>query len=466
MDRESQKTLQAVILAAGQGSRMRSQVIKVLHPILGMPMLGHVMEAALEVGAERIVPVLGHQREDVQDWLQEAMGDREVHVAVQEEQKGTAHAVWMAREAIDEEVAYTAILCGDVPNFGGEELGELLEEAVASGAEVMVATAVVEDPGQYGRIIRSERGVEAIVEYADATEEQRAIDEINAGIYVVKTAFLMEALEAIMAKGADNAQGEFYLTDLVAWGVERGRVEGWPVPDVASIQGVNTRVDLARATETARRRLNEHWMLQGVTMIDPASTYIDRGVVLGADVVLEPQVQLKGATRVAAGAVIESGCVVQDSEIGEGARLLAHSVVRQARVGRARQVGPSAHLRPGADIGEGCKVGNFVEVKKARLDDGAKAGHLSYLGDAQVGAGANIGAGTITCNYDGETKSMTVIGEGAFIGSNSSLVAPVDIGDGAYVGAGSVVTEDVPAKALAVGRGRQRNIEGWADQEK
>ncbi len=463
---DDRPSMQAIILAAGRGTRMRSETIKVLHPILGRPMLGHVVEAALEVGAKRVIPVLGHQYQEVEAWLDEALAAESLVVAEQSEQLGTAHAVWSAREAIDEGLEYTAILCGDVPNFGGPELGALMDHAVAEEADVVVATAVIDEPGKYGRIIRDERGVKAIVEYADATAEQRAVQEINAGIYVVRTDFLLEALQAIMERGADNAQGEYYLTDLVEWGVEHGKVEGWAVEDRASIQGVNTRVDLARATATARRRLNERWMLAGVTMIDPDTTYIDGDVQLGQDVVLYPNCHLQGKTRVADGVVVESGCVVRDSAIEQGAQIRANSVLSEARVGRGSAIGPSAHLRPGADIGAKCKVGNFVEVKKARLDDGAKAGHLSYLGDAHVGQGANIGAGTITCNYDGETKSTTTIGKEAFIGSNTSLVAPVEVGEGAYVGAGSVITENVPSKALAVGRGRQRNIEGWAEDEK
>ncbi len=459
-------SIQAVILAAGLGTRMRSKTIKVLHPILGTPMIGHVVQSALDAGCQRVIPVLGHQRQRVQRWLDARPYADRLHYAFQDEQKGTAHAVWSAREFFEGQAEYTAILCGDVPNMDGPSLRNFFAAALDSASPVSLVTAVLDDPSRYGRIVRSRDGdVRAIVEYADATQEQRRIDEINAGIYLVRTSFLADALSTIMNRPADNAQNEFYLTDLVELGARDGGVFGWAVDDPALIQGVNTRADLANATAFARHRINHRWMLEGVTFLDPANTFVELGVELANDVTLYPGVHLEGATRVGSGTIIETGCVVRDSHLGEDVHLKANSYLSEAHVDDGSAIGPCAHLRPGADIGKHCKVGNFVEVKKARLDDGAKAGHLSYLGDAHIGKQANIGAGTITCNYDGEQKSKTEIGEGAFIGSNTALVAPVRIEQGAYVGAGSVITDDVPPRSLGIARGRQRNIEGWADKD-
>ncbi len=462
----STPSIQSFILAAGLGTRMRSETIKVLHPLLGKPMIGHVVDAARGSGCQRVVSVLGHQRHEVQALLDGRDDADALQVAVQEEQNGTAHAVWSARQFLDNEFEYTAILCGDVPNMDAETLRSFFEAAIDSGAPVSVMTAELDDPASYGRIVRGRSGgVEAIVEYADATGEQRKIREINAGIYLVQTTFLADALAAIMDRPADNAQNEYYLTDLIALGAGQGGVFGWSVDRPELIQGVNTRVDLARATDFARRRINRQWMLRGVTFIDPKRTTVETEVELASDVVLYPDVTLAGCTSIDSGTTVEPGCVVRDASIGAGVHLKAHCYITDGRVDDGSNIGPFAHLRPGADIGRGCKVGNFVEVKKARLDDGAKAGHLTYLGDAHVGEEANIGAGTITCNYDGEKKSQTEIGPGAFIGSNSSLVAPVTVGRQAYVGAGSVITDDLPDRSLGVARGRQRTIEDWLDRK-
>ncbi len=459
-------TIQSLILAAGLGTRMRSQTIKVLHDILGQPMIGHVVDAALASGSRRVISILGHQRQQVRAWLDEQPYAEQLAYAFQDEQEGTAHAVWSARQYFEDGPDYTAILCGDVPNMDGQTLDAFFQAAIESKKVVSLVTARLDDPSRYGRIIRGESGhVEAIVEYADATDEQRAIDEINAGIYLVRTDFLADALRTIMERPADNAQGEYYLTDLIALGAREGGVFGWTVDDPRKIQGVNTRVDLAAATEFARRRINERWMLDGVTFIDPKATTVETTVELGQDIVLYPGVHLAGTTSIGSGTTVESGCVVRDSAVGEEVTVRSHCYLQQARVDRGTALGPFAHLRPGSDIGKNCKVGNFVEVKKTRLDDGAKASHLTYLGDAHVGEGANVGAGTITCNYDGQNKSRTQIGAGAFIGSNTALVAPVTVGECAYVGAGSVITDDLPPRSLGIARGRQRTIEGWADEE-
>ena len=462
----SSPTLQAVVLAAGLGTRMRSETIKVLHDLLGQPLIGHVVDAAVGAGCSRVVSVVGHQREDVQAWLNDRDFDADLRFAVQHQQQGTADAVWAAREYFDDTADYTAILCGDVPNVDGPTLEAFVNDAIDAGAPVALITAILDDPARYGRIVRGSQGeVEAIVEYADATAEIRAIDEINAGIYLVKTSFLADGLARIMAGGADNAQNEYYLTDLIALAAGAGGVFGWTIDDPRKIQGVNSRSDLAQATAYTREKINRAWMDQGVTFLDPRNTTVEAGVTLDQDVTLYPGVHLLGTTRVGSGSVIEPGCMVRDTTIGEGVHLKAHCYLHEARVDDDSAIGPFAHLRPGADIGQNCKVGNFVEIKKTRLDDTAKASHLTYLGDAHIGRGANVGAGTITCNYDGQKKSRTTIGPGAFIGSNTALVAPVTIGDGAYVGAGSVITDDIPDRALGVARGRQRTIEGWADKK-
>ena len=456
---------QAVILAAGRGTRMRSQHIKVLHPILGLPMLAHPMRAAREAGARLIVPVLGHDKQKVEAWLESFDAGVPVRVATQAQQLGTGHAVFCALEQLDTQTDYTVILSGDVPNLRASSLRAFVASMVQSGAPLGVMTAHVEQPGKYGRIVRNSQGdVTGIVEFADASEQQRAIKEINAGIYVARTDFLMSSLQTIMDAGAHNAQQEYYLTDLVALASDHGAAMGWALEDLDEAQGVNTRAHLAMATRAAQQRVNNHWMAQGVTMISPSQTFIDVRATLEQDVVLYPNVHIEGASHISQDVVVEQGTLVRDSHIGPGTTLKAHSYLHDAKVGAGANIGPFAHLRPGSDVGDKCKVGNFVEIKKTVMHEGSKAGHLTYLGDAQVGAGANIGAGTITCNYDGTHKHQTVIGQGAFIGSNSALVAPVSIGDSAYVAAGSTITNEVPDDALGVARSRQRNIERWAER--
>ncbi len=457
---------QALILAAGQGTRMKSETIKVLHDLLGEPLLGHVIGGALKSGAGRIVTIVGHQREAVEAYLSGHDASARLEVAEQVERRGTADAVWAARPFLeDREFEYTAILSGDVPTMPGETLERFFRETMESGAAVGLVTAVLEDPSRYGRILRGEAGVEAIVEYKDASEEEREISEINGGVYFVRTEFLASALSTIMGRPADNAQNEYYLTDIVALAREQGeKVFGHVVEDERFIQGVNTRADLAGAVAILRERINRGWMDAGVTFLAPDQTFVEPTVELAQDVTLFPGVYLGGKTTVGPGAVVESGSMIRDSEVGAEVTVKAHCYLTEARVERGSSVGPFAHLRPGADVGPGCKVGNFVEVKKTRMEAGSKASHLTYLGDAHVGEGANVGAGTITCNYDGAKKSRTEIGPGAFIGSNTALVAPVKVGKGAYVGAGSVITEDVPDKALGIARGRQRNIPGYGDK--
>ncbi len=461
-------SFQAIILAAGKGTRMKSDTVKVLHDVLGRPMIEHVTRAALNAGAERVIAIVGHQREAVEAHLTSVFGDR-VGFAVQADQKGTGHAVWCAREFLGADAPeHTVVLSGDVPNMDAATVRGFVEDFAESGRKVGMMTAVVDDAAAYGRVIRRDDGsVDRIVEFKDADEAERAVNEINVGTYIAPTAFYFEHLGEYCSKPPNNAQNEWYLpivVDIAAADAEWG-VFGWALPDVERMQGVNNRLDLARATEFMRRATNEHWMREGVTMLDPASTWIEVDVELEPDVVLHSGVELRGETRVAAGATIQAGCVLENSTVGQGATIKPYCHLEDSIVGAEAAIGPFAHLRPGSDIGDGCKIGNFVETKKTRMEPGSKASHLTYLGDAHVGANANIGAGTITCNYDGVNKHKTEIGEGAFIGSNTALVAPIKLGKNAYVGAGSTLTQDVPDDALGVARGRQRNIEDWAKKK-
>ncbi len=450
---------QAVIMAAGKGTRMKSDRSKVMHEVAGRPMIEWVAKAALDAGCDNLVVIVGHQREVVQEHLTRQFGDR-VAFAVQDPQLGTGHAVFCAVPALRDGASRTLILSGDVPNMQPETIRAFV--AAAQGSTLSVMTAVLADAARYGRIVRDGETLRAIVEHADASPEVRAIREINTGFYVADTEFLCTELAKLCAGPADNAQGEYYLTDLVAVAAAAGAATAWVLDDVAQMQGVNTRTQLAEATAWCRTRINDAWMDAGVTMLDPRHTYIDADVQLAADVLLHPGVQLIGATTIGEGTTVGNGCVIEDSHVAQDVTILPFCHFEQAHVENGARIGPMCHLRPGADIGPQCHVGNFVEVKNSRLDVGAKANHHSYIGDGHIGARANIGAGTIFCNYDGYRKHRTTVGAGAFVGSNSALVAPVSVGENAYVAAGSVVTGDVPKDGLAVARGRQRNIEGWA----
>jgi len=451
---------QTIVLAAGKGTRMKSGTVKILHEVAGKPIIWHVMQASLKAGATRVVVVVGHQREDVEAYLESEFAGQ-YKIAVQEEQKGTGHAVYCAAEYLKDGPARTMIVSGDVPNMDAASLKSFY--TAAQEFQFAVMTAILEDASTYGRIERDAGNkITGIVEFKDADGAQRAIKEINTGFYVVRTSFLLDELSKLCTGTPTNAQGEYYLTDLVQAAAATEPPLGWRIPEVARVHGVNTRCDLALCESYAQEHLREHWMLEGVTMLDPSTVYVDASVELESDVTLHPNVQLRGTTRVGTGSLIETGAVITDSELGHCVHVKAHSVIHDSKVGEGSAIGPFAHLRPGTLIGAECKIGNFVEVKNSTLARGVKAGHLTYLGDAAIGENANIGAGTITCNYDGKAKHQTVVGKGVFVGSNASLVAPVTIGDGAYVGAGSVITKDVEPSALGVARGRQQNIDGWA----
>lgn len=452
--------LTVIVLAAGGGTRMKSKTMKVLHPIAGRSMIGHVLRAARSLEPARIVAVVGHQREQVGPHIQEIVPD--AVLAVQETQEGTAHAVRVAWEALPAEQRTGTVLVasGDTPLLEGESLRAFAEAHRSGGDAISILSGVVPDPHGYGRIVRDDSGaVAAIVEEKDAAPEQAAIREISSGILAFEAEFLTDALPRI---GNDNAKGEYYLTDTVALARAAGRgVGAFVIDDVMQTEGANDRAQLARLGAELNRRIVERWMRDGVTVVDPATTWIDADVTLAADVTIRPGVQLLGATSVAEDAVIGPDCTLTDTEVGAGASVV-RTHAQLAVIGPGATVGPFAHLRPGTELGEGSKVGGFVETKNTRLGAGAKVPHLTYAGDAEIGEGANIGAGSVFANYDGVAKHRTVIGRHARTASNTTFVAPVTVGDGAATGAGSVIRQDVPPGALAVSAGPQRTIEGWA----
>ncbi len=445
-----------VVLAAGGGTRMKSRRSKLLHEVCGRSMLSYAVSAAAALNPEHLVVVVGHQRAQVAEHLESL--NETVTTAVQDEQLGTGHAVGCGLKELPEFDGEVVVTYGDVPMLTGETLQRLVATHREGGNAVTILTAEIDDPTGYGRIIRTAGRITGIVEHRDATEEQREIREINSGIYVFDAPTLRAGLAQL---STDNAQGEQYLTDVVHYAHAQGRSVGaLIIDDIWQTEGVNDRVQLARMNEELNRRIIEHWMREGVTILDPRTTWIDVDVALATDVTLLPGVMLQGATTVGEGARIGPDTTLADVEVGAGAQVIrTHGSF--AVIGENAAVGPFSYLRPGTQLGVGGKIGAFVETKNAVIGDGAKVPHLTYAGDAVIGAGANIGAGTIFANYDGVNKSTTHVGEAAFVGSNSVLVSPVDIADGAFVAAGSAITEDVPAGGLAVARGRQHNSPGW-----
>jgi len=460
------RELTVIVLAAGGGTRMKSKTMKVLHPICGRSMIGHVLTAVAGSGADRVVTVVGHQRDVVGPHVRELMP--EAVLAVQEEQAGTGHAVRVAVEALSSRegaVEGTVLVAyGDTPLLEGESLRALAAEHEAAQRAVSILSAVVPAPFGYGRVVRDEEGeVVAIVEEKDATPQQREIDEINSGILAFDAEFLLSALPRI---SNDNANGEYYLTDTVNIAREDGLAVGaLVIDDVLQTEGANDRVQLADLGREMNRRILTRWMREGVTVLDPATTWVDADVVLARDVTLLPGTQLLGTTAVAEDAVVGPDTTLKDCEVGEGAKVVrTHGEL--AVVGAGAHVGPFSYLRPGTQLGTGGKIGAFVETKNAEIGAGAKVPHLSYVGDAEIGEGTNIGAGTIVANYDGVAKHRTKVGRHARTGSNNTFVAPVEIGDGAATGAGTVVRRDVAPGALAVSAGDQRIIEGWAERRR
>jgi bifunctional UDP-N-acetylglucosamine pyrophosphorylase/glucosamine-1-phosphate N-acetyltransferase len=457
--------LHIVVLAAGKGTRMRSARPKVLHRVAGRPLILHVLATARALTPRSTTVVVGYEA----DALTRALaGQPDLRFVVQEPQLGTAHALLITAASLKSARGTLVLLSGDVPLLSVQTLKSLVDRHSSTGAAATVVTALMDDPRGYGRIVRSDRSsgeqIARIVEDKDATPAEREIREINSGIY----AFALEGLfDAVRSIASENAQQEYYLPDLVAIYRQRGRkVETITVSNPDEIRGVNSRSELAAVSTIVRHEKTTELMASGVTIEDPATAYIDGEATIGPDTILHPGVFIEGRTTIGSACEIHSGARIVDSQIGDRVTVLNHCVINNSRVASDASVGPFAHLRNDVDVGEGARVGNFVEMKKAVLGAGSKAGHLAYLGDATIGAKVNIGAGTITCNYDGTKKNQTVIGDGAFIGSDTQLIAPVTVGKGAYVGSGSTIREDVPADALAVSAGKQRNIEDWAKNRK
>jgi bifunctional UDP-N-acetylglucosamine pyrophosphorylase / glucosamine-1-phosphate N-acetyltransferase len=453
--------IHVVILAAGKGTRMKSNLPKVLHPVAGRTLIDRVLATARALSPRTITVVVGHGAEAVQRHL---ASDADVRFVVQEPQLGTGHALLQAEPVLRGHSGTVVLLSGDVPLLKPTSLAGLVTTHHEADAAATVLTATLERPYGYGRIVRTAGKIARIVEERDATPAQREIREINSGIYALALDRLFEALAAI---GSENAQGEYYLPDLV--GIYRRQkrvVTTFSISNPVEIRGINSRTELAEVSGMVRQQKNEELMAAGVTIIDPSTTYIDSDVEVGQDTVIHPCVFLERGTRIGAACEIQAGSRIVNSTIGDRVVIRNYSVITDATVATGACIGPFAHLRPGADVREDAHVGNFVELKKATLGPGSKANHLAYIGDATVGAKVNVGAGTITCNYDGLAKHQTVIEDGAFVGSNSTLVAPLTIGRGAYVAAGSAVTADVPPGALGIGRGRQENKPGWVDRRK
>ncbi|CDQ21776.1 UDP-N-acetylglucosamine pyrophosphorylase /glucosamine-1-phosphate N-acetyltransferase [Halobacillus karajensis] len=449
----------AVVLAAGQGTRMKSKLYKVLHPVCGKPMVQHVVDQLNTLDLKELITVVGFGAEKVQDQLGE-----DSHYVIQEEQLGTGHAVLQADDILADREGTTVVVCGDTPLLTGETLQKLIDHHDAEKAKATILTAHAEDPTGYGRVIRGGNGqVERIVEQKDASEEEQAIQEINTGTYCFDNAMLFEALKNV---SNDNVQGEYYLPDVIEILKGRGEtISAYQTPEFSESLGVNDRVALSKAEKLMKRRINEQHMRNGVTLVDPDQTYIGPDVEIGQDVVIYPGSVLEGTTFIENDAVIGPHTTITNCHVG-AETTVKQSAAADSRIGARVQIGPFAHIRPQSNLGDDVKVGNFVEVKKAAFGNGSKASHLSYIGDAEVGSGVNIGCGTITVNYDGKNKHLTTIEDDAFIGCNSNLIAPVKVGKGAYVAAGSTINEDVPSEALSIARSRQTNKEGYATKMK
>jgi bifunctional UDP-N-acetylglucosamine pyrophosphorylase/glucosamine-1-phosphate N-acetyltransferase len=449
-----------VILAAGLGTRMKSGLAKALHPVVGLPLVQHVLNAASEVDPGKVVLVLGHQA----DRVKSAIGDYRPEIVLQERQLGTGHAVQQAVSVIDAASGPVMILCADTPLLTGATLKSVIELHRKSRAAVTLLTAQVEHPFGYGRVVRGKQGVMRVIEEKDTTASQKKIKEVNAGIYCFDPRFLLSSLDLL---GKNNAQEEYYLPDLIGLARKRNRgVAALLCSDPDEVMGVNSRYDLSRAETIMRRRINRRWMTEGVTMLDPETTFVGTEVSLGRDIVLYPNVRIEGKTKIGDSCIVYPGSRIRDSVIAATVTVKDCSVIEEGDIAPGASIGPFTHLRPGAVIGEGARIGNFVEVKKSTIGTGSKANHLSYIGDAIVGKDVNIGAGVITCNYDGYEKHRTVIEDGVFVGSDAQLVAPVKVGRGAVIAAGATITRDVPEDALAISRVPQAVREGFASRRR
>jgi bifunctional UDP-N-acetylglucosamine pyrophosphorylase/glucosamine-1-phosphate N-acetyltransferase len=449
-----------VILAAGLGTRMRSDLAKALHELAGRPLIQHVLNAAAGVEPEKIILVLGHQADKVRSAVREFRPE----IVLQAEQLGTGHAVQQAMEAISTGAGPVLVLCADTPLITSKTLQDVVDLHQKSRATITLVTAKVDNPFGYGRVVRGKSGVMRVVEEKDATAAQKKIQEVNAGIYCFDREFLLASLRVL---GKNNAQGEYYLPDTIELAKKKKhRVSAFLCRDSHEVMGVNSRFDLSQAEAILRRRINRQWMLEGVTMVDPDTVFVGNDVRVGRDVVIYPNVMIEGRTRIGDGCVIHPGTRIVNSVIAEKVIVKDCSVIEESEIASDAIVGPFAHLRPGSLIGSRARIGNFVEVKKSSIGEGSKANHLAYIGDATIGRDVNIGAGVIICNYDGYDKHPTVIEDNVFVGSDSQLVAPVKIGRGALVAAGSTITGDVPADALAISRVPQEIREEFASRRR
>lgn len=445
----------AIILAAGKGTRMKSDLPKVLHKVAGISMLEHVFRSVNTINPEKTVTVIGHKAELVEQVL---AGQTEF--VRQTEQLGTGHAVMMAEPVLENLTGQTLVIAGDTPLITGESLKNLIDFHINHKNVATILTAEADDPFGYGRIVRNQHGeVLKIVEQKDASDFEQQIKEINTGTYVFDNARLFEALKNI---NTNNAQGEYYITDAIGIFRENGeKVGAYTLKDFDESLGVNDRVALATAESVMRRRINQQHMVNGVSFVNPDATYIDVDVEIAPEVQVEANVTLKGQTKIGVETILTNGTYIVDSVIGERT-VITSSMIEESSVADGVTVGPYAHIRPGSSLAKDVHVGNFVEVKGSSIGENTKAGHLTYIGNSEVGANVNFGAGTITVNYDGQKKYKTIIGDNVFVGSNSTIIAPVELGDNSLVGAGSTITKDVPADAIALGRGRQINKEDYA----
>ncbi|WP_044747327.1 bifunctional UDP-N-acetylglucosamine diphosphorylase/glucosamine-1-phosphate N-acetyltransferase GlmU [Bacillus alveayuensis] len=453
------KNRYAVILAAGQGTRMKSRLYKVLHPVCGKPMVQHVVDQVSKLKLDKIVTIVGHGAEMVKSELGDCC-----EYALQQEQLGTAHAVMQAAPYLENKQGTTIVVCGDTPLITAETIEALFKHHIDTNAKATILTAIADDPSGYGRIVRDEKGhVAKIVEQKDANEDELKITEINTGTYCFDNAYLFKALKNV---SNDNAQGEYYLPDVIEILKDQGeRISAYQTNSFEETLGVNDRVALSKAEAIMKKRINEQHMRNGVTIVDPDNTYISADAQIGRDTVIYPGTMINGKAVIGEDCEIGPNSEIKDCHIGNHT-VIRHSVAHDSEIGNHVNIGPFAHIRPQSNISDQVRIGNFVEVKKSSMGNGSKASHLSYIGDARVGADVNIGCGSITVNYDGKNKHLTKIEDGAFIGCNSNLIAPVTIGKGAYVAAGSTITTDVPGEALSIARARQVNKENYVSKLK
>lgn len=450
-----------IIMAAGLGTRMKSNLVKILHPLAGMPMLAYTLDLAKSLRPEKIVAVIGHQADKVKN----TFSDYDVNWAIQKEQKGTGHAVMQAKNALNNFSGTMIVLSGDTPLLKKETLSELIKSHKSKGNRVTILTTELNNPYGYGRVIINANGkVERIVEEKDTSDTIKKIRLINTGIYAFDKEFLFNALSEIKP---NNAQGEYYLTDVIGIAAKRGlEINAVKAKDSDEVMGINTRLELARAEKVIRKRINARWMLGGVTIIDPDTTFIDDTAEIGRDTIIYPNNFISGKTKIGEGCTIYPNSRIIDTQMGNGVKIKDSCLIEESKIGDRASIGPFAHLRPHTELGRDVKIGNFVEIKKSVLKDGAKANHLTYLGDTTVGRNVNIGAGAITCNYDGFKKHRTEIGDNVFVGSDVQFIAPVKIGKGAIIAAGTTVTEDVPADSLVISRTKQISKKGWAKKRR